>query len=237
MQFAKTSQEPGQLIVNSFLLYRNSFRFVAIISLLAALVTAGVNQFLVAMDPGSNATTSVPWLLIVAAAISIVVVCCTAIIMMHQMMGVGRGDRLSLMHSIAFVPARILPLVVTMVMVYLLTAIGLAFFILPGLLVMVFTSMVMPLIIFKQVGPFEAFLASFDLVRRGGAWRTFQVIIVPNAVVFILVVLFRLIPGQEQYTGIFEAVVLFALGPWVYASVLTMYNDLMVMHYSLPPKG
>ncbi|MDF1655907.1 MAG: hypothetical protein P1U34_12435 [Coxiellaceae bacterium] len=234
MLFMKTSQTVKQLIANSVMLYRASLSRVLLVSFFSALITTAVNHI-----PGSlalaNSTGGQRWLVIIAMIISVFVVCYAAIIIMHQMMSVGRGEPVPLSTSIAYAHPRVLGLTMAMVVIYFLTAIGMVMFVIPGLFVITVTSMVMPLVIFKQVKPFAAIKASFELVW-GNVLRTFGVIITPNALIFVILTFGKLMHLPELLLSILEVIVMFILGPWVYAAALVMYNELMLLHYAKKPE-
>ncbi|MDF1796233.1 MAG: hypothetical protein P1U63_06835 [Coxiellaceae bacterium] len=230
MLFMKTSQTVKQLIVNSVQLYRASLLRVLVISFISALITTLVNH-VPQMISIEDSTTGVRWAVLLAIVVSIFVVCYSSIIIMHQMMSVGRDEPVPLSSSIAYAHPRVLGLTMAIVVVYFLTAVGMVLFVIPGLFVMTVTSMVMPLVIFKQVKPFTAIKASFELVW-GNVMRTFGVIIAPNVLIFVILTMAKLLHLPEMMLSILEVLVMFLLGPWVYAAVLVMYNELMLLHYA-----
>lgn len=231
MLFAKTSLTVKQLISQTLVLYRASLPPILIVSMISAAIVTFINH-LQRVSPGfTGMDASKQWTTVLIAILSVVVVCYAAIIMMHQIMSVGRGERVALSKSIGYAHPRLLKLTMAMVVVYFVTAVGMVLLILPGIFVMVMTSMVMPLIIFKQLGPFEAFKASFELVW-GNFWRTLGVIIVPNAAIFVVVSIARMLHFPADYFTVLEAVVMWLAGPWVYCAILTMYNELMIIHYN-----
>ncbi len=234
MLFMKTSQTVKQMIVNSVVLYRASLMRVLLISFISALITTLVNHVpeLVNMQ---DSTTGVRWLVLLALVVSVFVVCYSSIIIMHQMMSVGRDEPVPLSASIAYAHPRVLGLTMAIVVVYFFTAIGMVLFIVPGLFVITVTSMVMPLVIFKQVKPFTAIKASFELVW-GNVFRTFGVIITPNALIFIVLTFAKLMHLPELLLSILEVLVMSLVGPWVFAAILVMYNDLMLLHYAKQPE-
>ncbi len=229
MLFAKISQTVKQLIENSLSLYVASFPRVAVASLVSALVTTGMSYI---QKGGASVSAGSPWhwSTIITVIVSLLVVCYTAAFMMHQMMALGCGKQESFGYSVAFSGSRLLPLTMTMAMVYFVTALGMALFFLPGIFIMVVTSMVMPLIIFKQLKPFDAISASFQLVW-GNVLRTLGVIIIPNVAVVVILLVLQLFKLPPEYNTLAEMAALFAVQPWVYSAVLTMYNELMLAHY------
>lgn len=229
MLFAKTSLTVKQLIAMSVLLYKASLRKVLVVSLISAVVTTVLNHLARVIPPESPMQTN--WLMVVGMVISVFVVAYAAVIMMHQIMSIGRDQLVSMAQSIAFSHTRVLTLALAMIIMYVLTAIGMVLFLFPGIFVLVVTSMVMPLVIFKQLGPMESFRASFELVW-GNAWRTLGVIIVPNGVAFVVMSVARLLHLSTGYFAIIEGVAMWLIAPWVYSATLVMYNELMILHYN-----
>jgi uncharacterized protein UPF0259 len=84
----------------------------------------------------------------------------------------------------------ILPLIAFSILAVIAIAIGLAFIIIPGLILLTFWSVGAPAIVAERVGVFEAFGRSWNLVK-GNAWSVFGVIVVVVliwlAIQFILV--------------------------------------------------
>ncbi|MDF1759159.1 MAG: hypothetical protein P1U40_01335 [Coxiellaceae bacterium] len=234
MLFMKTSQTVKQMIVNSVVLYRASLVRVLVISFISAVITTVVNHVpqLVNMQ---DSTSGVRWLVILALVVSVFVVCYSSIIIMHQIMSVGRDERVPLATSIAYAHPRVLGLTMAIVVVYFFTAIGMVLFIIPGLFVITVTSMVMPLVIFKQVKPFTAIKASVELVW-GNVFRTFGVIITPNAFIFIILTFAKLMHLSDLLLSVLEVIVMTFIGPWVFAAILVMYNELMLLHYAKQPE-
>ncbi len=230
MLFMKTSQTVKQLIALSVLLYRASLSRVIVVSFIGSLITALINQVPKTLDI-AHTSGSQTWLVVIMMIVSVLIVCSVAIIIMHQMMALGRGEPISLGVSISFALPRIPGLTMAMVLIYFMMAIGMVLFVIPGLIVVTLTSMVIPLVIFKQLNPFAAIKASAQLVW-GNAWRTFGVIITPNAVMFLLLTLAKLLHLPALALTIVEVVVMTAIIPWVYAATLMMYNELMMIHYA-----
>ena len=105
----------------------------------------------------------------------------------------GRAD-LSVGETLSSVGARLLPLLVAAIFVGIAVAIGLVFFIIPGLFLMTFLMAVAPAVVLEDEGPFSSWSRSWSLVK-GYGWPVFFVIVLTFLLIFVANFILALILG------------------------------------------
>jgi hypothetical protein len=149
-------------------IYRHNARIVLPVALVAAFIPAAV-ELLIAHELSNVASA-----LVTSAVDSLatVMLAGAAEELVHRW---EEGERrIPLRGVLAKVPPVIVPLFVVAILQGLAVAAGLVLLIVPGFVVLVFTSVVGPVIVAERPGIFRAFPRSFRLVR-GSAWRVFAV--------------------------------------------------------------
>jgi hypothetical protein len=149
-------------------IYRHNARIVLPVAVLAAFIPAAV-ELLVAHQLSSVASA-----LVTSAVDSLasVMLAGAAEELVHRWEGGQR--RIPLRGVLAKVPPVILPLFVVAVLQGLAVAAGLLLLVVPGFVLLAFTSVVGPVVVAERPGIFRSFRRSFRLVRRS-AWRVFAV--------------------------------------------------------------
>jgi hypothetical protein len=126
----------------------------------------------------------------------------------------------------------LVPVVIAGVLVTLITVVGVALFLLPGLLAMTYFALVAPIIVIDRLGVVDSLRRSIELVR-GTAWQVFGVIVVLFLLDFVANLVLRALANDADSFALYALaalVVSVLVAPLRALAASVMFFELKARH-------
>lgn len=215
MHFEKPNRELflGEIISGTFRLYMSRFLLFYFPLLVAGLISGILNSalflsFPLPTAPSAGAPTAevFPWfwsffsalvaIVVLGGIVSVVIGSITTGMVVKGASDVIEKGKGNLQESFSFALSRLPSLLVASIITGVLILVGIFLFVIPGIILMIMFSLVVPTIIIEQKGAFDSLGRSSKLVRH--RWlNTFALLIVISLIVVVisLITSFALLPG------------------------------------------
>ena len=235
--FAKEPQSIGEVLADSFSLYRSTLAKVLPVSALAMLVGAIASLLRIAhIVPVINAnniqqlihTTDVSVIISVGLFFTITALFSVFLIavLIHGMYTLALGQGLIWAESLRIVAAKLPAIFLGFTISTLFIVLGFMIFFFPGIFISIMLMFYMPIALFDSCGGLTAMERSWKLVW-GNWWSTFFAILVPTLISIFLMSLMATIAKQNEILLMLVSFVVMSLfTPFFYAVMLVQFNNL-----------
>jgi hypothetical protein len=225
----------GRLIQDAWSLYKSTLLNVVFLSALTALLTLLVEnlqrEWMLRMIHLNQQVDLVVLLMVVAIIFVMFFTLFVAIVILRYMDALARDQAARLKKAIWFACSwvRIFTLFRAMALLLLMLAVGFALFVLPGIILLAFIALVMPLVVVREDKALAAIKHSFQYVW-GNWWYTIGLIMTPVAAALVLAFLVDRLVVDTAGRMIVDLVLSSVLTPWLYATQLVLLHELSWRH-------